>query len=279
MKAANFGALFALGALGALAGCSTELHCEELGKCGGNFLNGATDHGEGETSTKWTVDGTGACIDEVPPVPEPPSLAYIPPRPSGVRAVEPSTIDWCGGLVINNMGEVTAFDDGWYEALVKYDGWFPSIPLYKGELTMFSNNQYEVKLTQNVWQHAELTQTCLVAQGVKLTCEALNEQLAAFVSKRLGSIDGLEAEVYGNQCVADTGGGCMCDYYVSLTSGGIGPWSDNKDGRINFFDADAAPPGRADYCVTGGTLELTGSKGTDLFNRNGLKSLTLRQAP
>ena len=252
MKAVFFGAT--LGTLSALAGCSTPLHCDELQKCGGDFLNGA------------------------PAAPEPPSLAYIPPRPAGMRAVEPSTIDWCAGLRLDNMGKVTAFDDGWYETLVKYDGWFPSIPLYTGELTIFSNNQYSVSFTQLVSQRAELTQTCLVAQGVNLSCEAINEQLAVFVAERLESIDGLVAEVYGNVCASDGEGGCNCDYNVSLTSGGTGPWEDG-DGRIAFFDADAAPPGRADYCASGGTLQLTGSKGTDLFNRNGLKTLTWRQAP
>ena len=263
--------------LAALGGCTTPPHCQELSTCGGNFVDVATDHGEGVASTKWTATAPDACIDQVPATPEPPSLAYIPPRPAGIRAVEPSTIDWCAGLVINNMGQITAFDDGWYEALVKYDGWFPSVPLYQGELTTFSNNQYEVKLTQLVSQHIELTQTCLIQQGINLTCEAISEQLAEFVSKRLGSIDGLEAQVYGNVCVPDTQQGCICDYNMSLTSGARGPWA-AADGRIDFFDDEAAPPGRADYCYGGGSLQLTGNKGTDLFNRNGLKTLQWRLA-
>jgi hypothetical protein len=269
-------------ALALLGGCSTPPHCEELSKCGGDYLEGETDRGEGVLSTKWTAGMPDACIDQVPATPEPPSLAYIPPRPAGIRAVEPSTIDWCAGLVINNMGQITAFDDGWYEALVKYDGWFPGIPLYQGELTLFRNNQYEVKLTQLVSQHIELTQTCLIAQGTNIsedTCDAITAQLATFVPKRLESIDGLEAQVYDARCVKDTQEGCICDYNMSLTSGARGPYAAGNDGRINFFDEDAAPPGRADYCAGGGTLQLTGSTGTDLFNRSGLKTLQFHQAP
>lgn len=269
-------------ALALLGGCSTSLHCEDLSKCGGNYLDGATDHGEGVLSTKWTASRTDACLDNVPPTPEPPSLAYIPPRPAGIRPVEPSTLDWCAGLVINNMGKIAAFDDGWYEFLVKYDGWFPSIPLYQGELTLFDNNQYEVKLTQHAYQRFDLSQTCLIAQGTNLTndnCDAITAELITFVPKRLESIDGLEALVYDASCVKDTQEGCSCEYSVALTSGARGPYVAGNDGRISFFDEDAAPPGRADYCAGPGSLQLTGSTGTDLFNRSGLKTLQFHQAP
>jgi hypothetical protein len=264
-----------LGCVTPLVGCSTEPFCEEHSKCGGDFTVGKQDMGTGVPSVEWVANATDACIDQVPNPPEPPSLAYIPPRPAGIRAFEPSTIDWCAGLVINAMGEVTAFNDGWYETLVKYDGWFPSIPLYTAQLTIYENNQYSVALTQLVSQHTELTQTCLIAQGIVMTCSALNERLGEFVADRLSSINGLTATVYDNVCTDDGKGGCNCDYNVSLTSGQKGPWS-TESGRIAFFDAEAAPPGRADYCMSGASLQLTGTKGTDLFNRGSLKTLTLR---
>jgi hypothetical protein len=106
----------------------------------------------------------------------------------------------------------------------------------------------------------------------------------------LSSIKGLTARVYRNDvngdgtmdsadpiCVKDTQDGCICDYNVELTSGAQGPWENDDSGRVAFFDSDAAPPGRAAFCVNGGTLEPSGDKGTDLFNRHGLKTLQLRR--
>jgi hypothetical protein len=280
--------VLALLCLTALAGCTTEPYCEEYTKCGGDFTAGKQVVGEDTAaSVKWIAGPTDACIDQVPNPPEPPSLAYIPPRPAGIRAVEPATIDWCAGLVINNMGDVTAFDDGWYETLIRYDGWFPSVPLYAADLTIHDNYQYSVAITQLVSQHTELTQTCLIAQGIVMPCGEIGNRLEAFVSKRLSGVTGLTATVYRNDvngdgtadeqdaiCLDDNKGGCTCDYNVSLVSGQQGPWADDE-GRLAFFDSDAAPPARADYCVTGNSLQLTGARGTDLFNRHSLKTLEL----
>jgi hypothetical protein len=64
---------------------------------------------------------------------------------------------------------------------------------------------------------------------------------------------------------------------VALTTTTVGPWaSPNGSGRISFFDATAAPPAEADYCLSGDQLALSGTKQLDLFNRNSLKTLTLR---
>jgi len=228
------------------------------------------------------------------PIPaEPPSLALIPPRPAGTRAVEPSTIDWCAGLVLSGDGTVKAFDDGWYETLKKYSGWFPSIPLYTAQLEVITDNQYTLTTTQLASQHFDLTPTCLVAQGVVLdkdisqACADLGEQMQKFVSTRLNALMGLKATVYGNKdpaslsqdlplCLGTTDGGCSCDYNVSLTTTTAGPWVSNNSGQTTFFDAQAAPPSQTDFCLNGENLHLSGTKDTDLFNRTSLKTLTLR---
>jgi hypothetical protein len=289
MRTEHVGAVLALTCLTAPAGCTTEPFCEEYTKCGGDFTAGKQVMGDDSAaSVKWVAGGQDACIDQVPNPPEPPSLNFIPPRPAGIRAPEAATSDWCAGLVINNMGDVTAFDDGWYETLLRYDGWFPSIPLYTADLTIYENNQYAVAITQLASQHFELTQTCLIAQGIVMTCKEIGDRLDTFVTKRLGGLTGVTATVYRNDvngdgvmdsqdpiCVDDNRGGCTCDYNMSLVSGQQGPWAEDA-GRIAFFDSDAAPPARADYCVKGDSLQLSGARGTDLFNRHSLKTLQLR---
>jgi hypothetical protein len=258
-----------------LGGCTTPPYCDALGKCGGDFLSTAKDLGSGAPSTEWVATAVDACIDQVPSPPDPPSLSLIPPRPSGVRPVEPSTIDWCAGLVLKSDGTIGAFDDGWYETLKRYGGWFPSVPLYTGQLELVQNNQYTLTTTQLASQHVDLSATCLVAQGVVLSCDAINTELQKFVTDKLKGITGLKALVYGNVCTAMTEGGCACDYNVSLTTSTAGPWAADNKGHLTFFDASAAPPAKTDYCASAGQLRLSGNHETDLFNRNSLKTLTL----
>jgi hypothetical protein len=263
-----------------LTGCTTSPYCDALDKCGGYFLEGGKDLGGGVPAVEWVASlKDDACVDQVPNPPSPPSASLIPPRPAGVRAIEPSTLDWCAGLVISIDGSVQ-FDDGWYETLKRYYGWFPSVPLYTAQLEILQNNQYAVTTTQLASQHYDLSQTCLVAQGVSLSCDDLSTRIKASVEKTLASVDGLTALVYGNPgrpsfCAATKDNGCACDYNVSLTTTTTGPWSQGT-AQINFFDAQAAPPGAADYCANASGLHLTGAKGTDLFNRTSLKTLNLR---
>ena len=257
-------------------GCSTPTYCDSLAVCGGDVLVGAKDLGSGVPSTEWIAVATDACVDQVPNPVSPNSLLFIPPRPAGIRAVEPSTVDWCSGLVIQaSDGTITEFDDGWYETLQKFDGWFPSIPLYNANLVLSQNNQYTLSLTQLASQRAQFSSTCLVAQGVSLTCDEVTPRLKAFVTDKLKTILGLTATVYNEACTPAAEGGCDCGYNVSLTTQVAGPWVASGTG-ITFFDADAAPPGQADYCSSAAGLELTGRKGTDLFNRAALKNMHFR---
>lgn len=285
MKLGLFNPVWVLLAV-SLGGCSTSPFCDSLAKCGGDFTATATDLGSGSPSIEWVVTKTDACIDQVPSPPDPPSLALIPPRPAGTRAIEPSTSDWCAGLILASDGTITGFDDGWYEVLKRYGGWFPSVPLHTGQLELSRNNQYSLTTTQLVSQHVDLSATCLVAQGVVLRCDDaaagiaatgqdMTTQLKLTVEKRLSGLMGVKALVYGNQC-APRDGGCSCDYNVSLTTTTTGPWAADNQGHLSFFDALAAPPSRADYCARPRSLQLTGTKETDLFNRTSLKTLTLR---
>lgn len=299
MKIALFGTA-ALCLAAAVGGCSTPLHCDALGKCGGDFLAQAKDLGSGAESQEWVATTKDACVDNVPTPADPPTLALLPPRPAGVRPVEPSTTDWCAGLVLSSDGQggykVAAFDDGWVEALKKYNGWFPSIPLWTAQLEVTRGNQYQLQTTQLVSQQMELSANCLVAQGIRLSCGDLATLLYTSVDEKLNGkaagngkgtplVPGLSASVYAIDGGPDDPGvictdapelGCSCHYNLSLTTTTSGPWASDK-GTVSFFDSSAAPASLTDYCVSGESFQLTGSKDTDLFNRGALKTLKLQK--
>ncbi len=271
------------------AGCTSAEYCESLKKCGGNFLAGEGDWaGDGVLRTEWVVAGpeakvpspSAACVDQVQNPTQPPSLAKIPARPAGVRAVEPTTLNWCADLRFSADGNISVFDDGWYETLVKYRGWFPGIELTSARLVIGRNNQYQLDTNQRVLQQYELPKTCMYAQGVAVSCSDFAKGLDSYVADRLMGLTkvGVAAQIYGTTCTDHAGGdGCDCSYVLSLTATTTGPYaSDEKHpGEIAFFDSAASPPVHADYCAENGRLQLTGHNGTDLFNRTALKTLLL----
>lgn len=299
MKTGFFGTAV-LGLATALGGCTTPPHCDALGKCGGNFLDKAEDLGSGARSQEWVATTKDACVDNVPTPPDPLSLSLLPPRPAGIRAVEPSTVDWCAGLVLSNDGQggvkVAAFDDGWVETLKKFNGWFPSIPLWTAQLEVTEGNQYLLQTTQLASQRIEISANCLVAQGIRLSCDDLSTLLYTSVNEKLNGkpaangkgtplLPGLSAIVYntasgepesGISCRDSSDGGCACDYNLSLTTTSSGPWA-YEGATVTFFDSSAAPPSQTEYCVKGDAFQLSGAKESDLFNRGSLKTLNFQR--
>lgn len=265
---------------GLLTGCTTAPQCEALATCGGDFLVGAADWAnDGVTRVEWVAAPRDACVDEVASPTQPPSLALIPARPAGVRAIEPGTLNWCADLRFNSNGSVAAFDDGWYETIVKYHGWFPAVPLFTARLEIASNNRYELDTTQLIAQHYELPKTCMYAQGVAVSCSDFAIGLSDYIGTRLKGLEksGIITKIYGvgpdgRANCTPAADGCSCDYNLQLTSVTTGPWA-TSTGEITFFDSSAQPPSRTDYCAGGDSLQLTGDRDTDLFNRVSLKTL------
>jgi hypothetical protein len=270
--------------VGSVAGCSTPEFCEPLKKCGGNYLLGEGDWGgDGVLRAEWVVaspeakvaSASAACVDQVQNPTQPPSLAKIPARPAGVRAVEPTTLNWCADLRFSADGNISVFDDGWYETLVKYRGWFPGIELQSARLAIGRNNQYQLDTEQRILQQYELPRTCMYAQGVRVSCEDFTEGLNSYVSDRLEGLDkvGVKAQIYGTTCSArPNDDGCNCQYYLGLIATTTGPYAQGS-GELTFFDSAASPPSRTDFCVEANRLQLTGHNDSDLFNRTALKTL------
>ncbi len=255
----------AAAALLATLGCQTPPYCDSLGKCGGDVLRGGT-------TFDWVVDGSETCMDQVRSPLKPLSSVRQPAKPVGERPVERTSFDWCSSITLKQDGSVQQFH-GIDVPLQENDFWFPNIPIRDGSLAFSSNGTYTSRLTQFAPQTADLSASCVTAQGVTPNCPALGRQLKDFVIAQLKGYPDVALDMQFLRCY-DANGGCRCDYDLSLTSAPAGPFSASGT-TITFFDAAFKPPSIADYC-TGSTLDLTGQNETRLFNEGGVRTLRYR---
>jgi hypothetical protein len=290
--------LFPLLFVASLAGCQTAPYCEALGRCGGNVTPGATDFvvlsalheppidpmdktpidgtpsPDGAIDTEWSL--VGGCMDEVKSVATPPSQVRQPAKPAGERPVERTLPDWCSSIVLSADGTVKEYD-GFTTMLQQNEGWFPAVPIAAGSLTLSRNGRYQVKLTQRLTQRAELSRSCLSAQGVSLTCEVFATSLKAFITTELGIfVKGANYHAYTTgvsnvACANAAEGGCVCDYDLTLSGGPSGRYS-QVGSTLTFFDDQYKPPSLADYCVSGNRLDVSSQEQTRLFNKADLRN-------
>jgi hypothetical protein len=249
-----------------LTGCQTPPYCESLGKCGGDALRGGND-------AEWVVIGADTCMDQVETPQRPLSSVRQPAKPVGERPIERTTFDWCSSLTLKQDGSIQQFH-GLDIPLQEIDFWFPTVPIRDGALALSSNGKYTSRLTQFAPQRAELSASCLTAQGVAPNCPALGRQMREFVTAQLKGFPEVVLDVQFLRCYENKGG-CTCDYDLTLTSAPAGPWVAGGT-TITFFDAAFKPPSLADYCTNGNTLELTGQNGTRLFNEGNVRTLRYR---
>ena len=257
-------------AIVSFSGCKNKQFCEPLEACGGNLLAGATDFAnqDGLVDRSWTVLGDNACQDQLQLPPVAISLARQPPVVANQRPPDNATADWCGNLVIETTGEVKEF--------IVYA---PPLPLKVGELVMSADydgntdrGTYQMKTTIDQTRDLVFSESCLTAQGVRLSCPVLGRQLGAFLAA--------EANIYSMRCQDPDDpnqGGCVCKFDLSFIGGETGRWAQQANGtQIQFFEnVNNAPAALADYCLdsTTLTLDLTGSNETPLFNQKGLRTL------
>jgi hypothetical protein len=258
-----------------VSGCKTPPFCQELGACGGDLLAGAKDFYklDGIIDRSWTVVGDGACQDQLQLPPTVVALARQPPSVANQRPPDNATADWCGNLVIKNTGEVKEF-------LV----YAPPLPLKVGELTISADydgstdrGTYVFQTTIDQSRDLSFSESCLTAQGIRLSCPVLGRRLGEFLAA--------EANIYSMRCQdpADPAqGGCECKFDLSFIGGQSGRWAKQPNGtQIEFFEnVNYAPAALADYCLQPaqmgqmfGDLDLTGSNETPLFNQKGLRTM------
>ena len=282
-----------------LAGCQTSPLCEAGARCGGDVLAGASDfmilsalHEPPPGMETAPLDGTpgqdaavdsewrlnGGCMDEVKSAPTPLSQLRQPAKPAGERPVERTLPDWCSSIVLSSEGMVKEYD-GFYTMLLANEGWFPAVPVTGGSITFSSNGRYQAKLTQQLAQRVELSASCLSAQGASLTCATFAANLQTFITEQLEtfikdpSYRAFSAGVSNVACANLPSGGCVCDYDLAISGGPSGRYAQSGS-RLTFFDDQYRPPSLADYCVSGGGLQISSEEQTRLFNKADLRTTT-----
>ena len=262
--------LFPLFFVSSLSACQTAPYCEEAGRCGGELLPPSA------TESAWTL--SGGCMDEVKSAAIPPSQVRQPAKPAGERPVERTLPDWCSSIVLSADGTVKDYD-GFSTMLEQNEGWFPGTPIAAGSLTFSSDGRYKVSLTQRLAQRADLSASCLSAQGVSLTCATLATSLQAKIAEQLGnfvkdpSYLDFTANVSNVACGDGAAGGCICDYDLTIFGGPSGRYS-RAGTTLTFFDDQYRPPSLTDYCVHGATLDVSSQEQTRLFNKADLRNTT-----
>jgi hypothetical protein len=255
-----------------LAGCQTPPFCDDLGKCGGDVLRGTN-------TADWVVVGADTCMDQVDTPQKPISSVRQPSKPVGERPIERTSFDWCSSLTLKQDGSIQQFH-GIDVPLQELEFWFPTVPIWDGALQLSSNGTdtshgtYKSRLTQYAGMTAELSASCMTAQGVVPNCPALGRQIREFVDTQLKGLPEAHVNLQFMRCVANNGG-CTCNYDMTVTSAPAGPWVANGS-TLTFFDANFKPPSPADYCAGGSTLELTGQDGKRLFNDGNVRTLRYR---
>lgn len=243
-----------LGLLLALAGCKTAAYCDELGKCGGDFLAGAELDAQGRKVMEWVATNPDSCMDRLQLPIQPVSIQQQPSKPAGRKGTGQSTVDWCMNLDQNEDGTV------------KFTPFFPIIPLKNAVLKISSDGTYDAHFTNFEPQQMQFSHACRTAQGVNQSCPSLGRKIKEAIAA--------ESNVTNMRCFDDGEGGCLCDYELLLLGSLPGTYAD-ANGVVTFFDESLAPapPAPADYCVKNGTFELTGRNGLQLFNRPNLRTL------
>jgi hypothetical protein len=240
--------------LGVLAGgCTTEQRCEPLQRCGGDLLPG------GEKN-EWVAAGVDSCTDEIQLPIVPVSLSQQPAPGAGKKGVGQATADWCSSLAQKADGSL------------HFVPFFPIIPLKNAHLTFEPGGTYDAHFITEAPQQMAFSAACRAAQGINFTCAELGRHIKAAIAS--------ESNVYNTRCYDDGDGGCTCDYLLSLFTSLPGTYGASNDGVVTFYDQShaPAPPSPVDYCVKGDKLELTGHEGQQLFNKPGLRTLTMHRA-
>jgi hypothetical protein len=152
--------------------------------------------------------------------------------------------------------------------------WRPLLPIGRATLTYtrgdapFAEGRYDFAVLYSGQVVIELSTRCLTEHAIDLSCAELGPALE--VSQQV------DADITNFQCVDRSEGGCRCTYDVQSFGGGSGVW-DSADGRVHTFDDNRAPLGRADYCVQGNQLQLSGDSLTYLFNEASVRTMTFHR--
>lgn len=240
----------------ATTGCTTAPYCDPLSRCGGDFVAGGTPRQNGVIDSEWVTLGPGTCTDQIQLPVVVVSTNQQRSRTTVTKGPPNSTVDWCSSIKINPNGTLA------------YLPFFPVIPMENARLTFSSDGTYLAHFVTAAPTHIAFSAACLAAQGISFSCQELGRHINLAIRA--------ESNVSNTLCYDDGEGGCTCDQFLRIFTGQPGTWG-AENGVITFYDGSGAnvPPSAVDYCVKDDKLDLTGHAGQQMFNRAGLRTLSM----
>lgn len=263
--------LTALGVCAVLSSaCTQEPKCEELDTCGGAMPTGT-----------WVL-GTGhpSCSEDLYSPPTDTRLLGGEITPARQPTIEPALWDWCY-LLLTGAGDGNDVQlkppRFYYES-----GEVGSVFLtYTPSASSVDTGDFTVSITKTGHFTLDFPAVCIRAFGATdrpdlaidpsgspvQVCERLEVPLA---NSGLGEGSYPNTDCYPNP---EDPLGCLCEFDVTETGGTAGTY--HRQGSQILHNPSGNYSSRADYCVQGDRLQLTGADGAYLFNVAGLRTMDL----
>ena len=256
-----------------LAGCKQELHCQELGDCGGPVPIG-----------NWTLGETpektfASCAEDlyIPPTDKRLVGADLPP--ARIPAPEPAFSDWCGGLIASTSKVLYATPLFYTE----------SSPVGAATVRYNADGTYAVGFGLVGTYLLSFSAACMRQFGATDGKPAPGPGGAqpdadaplVDVCKQLEvplRESGINEGAYRNTtCTPDPKdpGGCACYFDRAEVFGSAGNYALISSNEILHTPSTPNFPYRVVYCTEGNTLQLTAADGSYLFGLPGLRTLDL----
>jgi len=244
-----------------LAGCGQTPQCAELGACGGSVPVG-----------EWALDPAHpSCSEDLYQAPPDTRLELGNLAPARAPVPEEALYDWCDLLVTNGGAEIApqnkprfSFENGAIGAAwIRYDA-----------LGADGRGTYAAGLTRTGTYILDFPALCMREFGAHGdVCNQLQTQIVSTSAHK------------NMLCLPnpDDPAGCLCQFDISLQSGGSGTYQLRNTNTIIHMPTLEFPgktqiarfPEDATFCNKGGNLELTGAEGEYLFDEPGLRTMNL----
>lgn len=249
LSGAVLGVLLAAAALLTNA-CAEGDTCKELGTCGGNPVGAWT----------YAAPPCQSLLDE------PPTEVWLFNRPATVARTPPpesSASEWCADFVLSaNAGEMAVAKPPVF--------WLGGSPYLTGRVWYKEDGTYESRVARSGRYGLQFSPACMRQYGSELSCDDIETLIVMKAGNP--SLTGIDC-----QNGADPGS-CDCSFDISSSGHVFGDYSVNGNTithrplrpRVEF-------PTDAVYCSAGDSLQLTGARSVSLFDRPGLRNMSMQR--
>lgn len=268
MRSREFSAVFGLLAA-VTTGCTQTPLCPELGTCGGPLPVG-----------EWVLaPGHPSCSEDLYLAPSDPRLVKGDLPAARTPVPEEALFDWCDLLVTNGGKEIApqkprfSYENGTIGAAwLRYD----------------ASGNYAAGLTRTGTFVIDFPALCVREFGAMdgrpadATKDPNGPAVNVCAQLQAQIVDSSSHQNMLCQPNPSDPAGCLCQFDVSVPSGGSGSYLARSNDLTHVLTAvypgktqAAAFPQHATYCNRSTTLQLTGAEGQYLFDEPGLRTLNL----